>query len=90
MKNDSHLEEVPDRRPDVAPLQGAVDHAPGPVVYAPLRPPATFCITLRVKYASCLLLSAYCFLLYCAKRALYSPETMNALTISACSKFPLN
>src|SRR6185295_14627693 len=27
---------------------------------------------------------------YCGKRARYSPETMNALTMSACSKLPLN
>ena len=36
----------------------------------------------------CLLFAVYCF--YCGKRSRYSPDTMNALTMSACSKLPLN
>ena len=50
MRNDSHREGVPDRMLILHPSGVRQSMRGDPVVYATLRPPATFCITLRVKY----------------------------------------
>ena len=69
MKDESHLEEVPERRLILHPSGAPTITCRVPVVYATLRPPATFCITLRVKCDPCSLPTAHCSTLtaYCSQ-----------------------